>query len=297
MLSACQPDQMSKIALDDVEQKQLIFVGEDNSFSGIATDDISQIDAYVGDELIDQITPDQGVFEVNVTFDEVGFIKLRLIAFTKNSESGELEEATQSIYSFSVIEREVDDGEEEQLPPIDSDSDLAFTVSLVMHNFDAASKVKGLAAKEAIEAIFNSEEFRQRVLHFRYNGAEQFADNKGLSNQEIYDRLMVGAEVLNGVADAQMDIDITLYHSSWFGRHTVGYTTGDSPKIYSNTRFFYNFTPADVAGNWSHEWVHKMGFGHDHNNTAKRPYSVPYAIGYIVRDMARQYALTSNDLM
>ncbi len=285
ILTACQPESISSVLLNGVEQKQLLYVGENNTIGGTSSENISQIDVYIGDELVEQIISVEGEFELNITFDEVGLAEVKLIAFAFSDQDDVAQEVAQSNYLFDIASREVDYGDEEQPPQ--AHSDLDFSVSLVMHNFDSVSKQKGLVSKEMIEAIFNSEEFRQKVLLFRYDGVEQFADNKGMSNQEIYDRLMTGAEVLNGVVDVQMDIDITLYRSSWFGRNTIGYTTADSPKIYSNTRFFYDFTPADIAGNWTHEWVHKMGFGHDRRSTAKRPYSVPYAIGYIVRDMAR----------
>jgi hypothetical protein len=53
-----------------------------------------------------------------------------------------------------------------------------------------------------------------------------------------------------------------------------------------NTKYFYVYTPYQVAGNLTHEWLHKLGFDHDVASTPARPYSVPYAVGYILRDLA-----------
>ena len=53
-----------------------------------------------------------------------------------------------------------------------------------------------------------------------------------------------------------------------------------------NTKYFDRYTPYQVAGNLTHEWLHKMGFTHDSAATSTRPYSVPYAVGYIVRQLA-----------
>jgi hypothetical protein len=37
-----------------------------------------------------------------------------------------------------------------------------------------------------------------------------------------------------------------------------------------------------------HEWLHKIGFSHAVKDTPERIYSVPYAIGYIVKGIARE---------
>ena len=63
----------------------------------------------------------------------------------------------------------------------------------------------------------------------------------------------------------------------------------DTSVITSNRRFFDNFTPAEIAGNLAHEWMHKIGFDHDFNSTSRRPYSVPYAVGDLVESLAEQY--------
>ena len=54
-----------------------------------------------------------------------------------------------------------------------------------------------------------------------------------------------------------------------------------------NWKFFKSFKPSDVAGNFAHEWTHKIGF--DHKSAAEHD-SAPYAIGYIVREMAERAA-------
>jgi hypothetical protein len=43
--------------------------------------------------------------------------------------------------------------------------------------------------------------------------------------------------------------------------------------------------PHEVAGNLAHEWTHKLGFGHE---SAAEHDSVPYGIGYIVREMGEK---------
>ena len=62
----------------------------------------------------------------------------------------------------------------------------------------------------------------------------------------------------------------------------------DTMRIWIHKKFFRrsSWTPVDVAANMAHEWVHKIGFGHDYYYTEDRPYSVPYAIGNIVAEVA-----------
>ena len=88
-------------------------------------------------------------------------------------------------------------------------------------------------------------------------------------------------------ADHLMNFDIELYTSSWFGRGTLGYTDINTKTIHINTRFYNTAQPFQIAMNMVHEWCHKMGFDHDSARTARRDFSVPYAIGYIVRDLAQ----------
>jgi hypothetical protein len=154
-------------------------------------------------------------------------------------------------------------------------------------NFNSDQLAHLEASRALLERIVNSEEFKQRVLHFNFNGQEAFYQNNGLSNLQIYNKIMAAAEELPKMTAANQTIDLTvqLYTSSWFGRNVVGYTNPDTSTIYMNT-YFYNYaTPGGTASNMMHEWMHKLGFDHDYRSTTNRPYSVPYAIGDIIEQM------------
>ncbi len=56
-----------------------------------------------------------------------------------------------------------------------------------------------------------------------------------------------------------------------------------------NEKFLNANRPYKVTTNMVHEWCHKLGFKHDVQATPGRKYSVPYAVGYIVRDLAAKY--------
>ena len=55
-----------------------------------------------------------------------------------------------------------------------------------------------------------------------------------------------------------------------------------------NRKYYNKFRPYEVADNMMHEWLHKIGFNHTVKPTPERPFSVPYAVGYIVKGIARQ---------
>jgi hypothetical protein len=68
----------------------------------------------------------------------------------------------------------------------------------------------------------------------------------------------------------------------------VGYTYPDSARIWSNGNYFYSMTVNELAAHFVHEWLHKIGYDHDFKSTARRPYSVPYAVGDLVEVIADQ---------
>lgn len=155
-------------------------------------------------------------------------------------------------------------------------------------NFNSTQMAHLQASRDLLEKVVNSEQFKQRVLHFTYQGQETFVQNNGLTNLQIYNVIMQGAEQLPSPSESNhvMDLSVQLYTSSYFGRNVVGYTDPSTSTIFMNT-YFYNYaTPGDSAANMIHEWMHKLGFDHDYNSTARRPYSVPYAIGDIVGELA-----------
>lgn len=179
-------------------------------------------------------------------------------------------------------EPEPDPGEGEEVPH----EAMIFDAKLDLFEFERLDEDKIYKAIEVIKKVVGSKEFRNRVLDYTYQGKKQFVDNKGLSNAEIYQILLEGKEDLRPEIDHEMDLELQLYYS-WTS--TVGYTTPGELRIYMNTKFFDSYTPAEVAGNVFHEWTHKLGFTHDSSYSVARDSSVPYAIGYLIRDLGRQY--------
>ncbi len=177
------------------------------------------------------------------------------------------------------------------LPPIEGPVEgevpfeaTLFGASATFTNFDSADIDKVQEALEHIQKIVRTNEFRERVLKHTYQGVLQFVDNNGLTNAQIYQKLLDGSETLNPAKNNTMDLQLELYTNN--STSTVGYTYPNTLKIWMNTKFFDRYNSAEVARNVFHEWTHKLGFGHDSSSTSRRPYSVPYGLGAIIQDMA-----------
>lgn len=163
---------------------------------------------------------------------------------------------------------------------------LIFETKADLYNFGVEDEEKVHKAFEIIKQVVGSKEFRSRVINFTYQGKKQFVDNKGMTNAQIYQAVLDGREDLKPEVDHQMDLELELYYS-W--RSTVGYTTPGALRIYMNTKYFYPYTASQVAGNVFHEWTHKLGFDHDANYSVARDSSVPYALGYLMEELGKQY--------
>jgi hypothetical protein len=147
------------------------------------------------------------------------------------------------------------------------------------NNFTAVELVKLKSAAVLLEQVVNSQDFKERVLTY------PFINTDGLTNQQIYNLIMSGREVLNNAVDNELDIDVTMYYSL---RGVIGYTYPNILRTWMNRRFFKKFNAAGVASNLAHEWCHKIGFDHSFYYTNNRKNSVPYAIGYMVEELATQ---------
>lgn len=136
------------------------------------------------------------------------------------------------------------------------------------------------AATDLMAKVLNSREFRDAVMGSKYT-----SDSR--SSREIYEAIRGAKENFTDAADGEVDLNLNLENFSWFQRKVVGYTTPSSDTITTNRRFFGSYEPAEVAGHLAHEWLHKLGFEHDHAATRDRPKSVPYAVGELVERLAK----------
>lgn len=152
--------------------------------------------------------------------------------------------------------------------------------------FTTADEDKYNQAVAIVKKVVATETFRTQVLNHTYNGAKTYANISGKTNEQIYQSILDAAETLQPTKNNTLDVGVKLYYEA---STVVGYTNGSITYINVNTKFFDTYDANQVAGNLFHEWLHKLGYEHDFAATAARPYSVPYAIGYMVRDIGKNF--------
>lgn len=155
-----------------------------------------------------------------------------------------------------------------------------------LEGFTLSDEQKYDKAVALVKKVVGTEAFRNAVLNHTYNGEKTFVQNNGLTNAEVYQSILDAAERLTPAKNNTLDVGVKLYYEN---NSVVGWTSGSITHINVNTKFFNTYAINSVAGNLFHEWLHKLGYGHDSAATARRPYSVPYAIGYMIRDIGRNF--------
>lgn len=161
---------------------------------------------------------------------------------------------------------------------------LSWDADLYLTNFNREQEEKVRKAVEIIKKVISMKEFRDRVLNYSYKGADQFFENQGMTNAEVYQKLLDGAERIgNTTKNNTLDVELELYYQS---TNTIGYTYPNTVRIWMNTKYFNKYTPIKVADNLMHEWMHKLGFTHAVTWSKDRDHTVPYAIGYLIEELA-----------
>lgn len=162
----------------------------------------------------------------------------------------------------------------------------SFDAQIHMVNLNKEQESKVHKAVALIKKVVASKEFKERILSHSYEGKKTFVDNKGLTNEQIYQIILDGSETLMPGKNGRMDVELELYEQS---TNTIGYTYPNTTRIWVNKKYFNKYNPVKVADNLFHEWLHKLGFDHEVKYSKKRNYSVPYAIGYLVEELAEKY--------
>lgn len=144
-------------------------------------------------------------------------------------------------------------------------------------------------AGKLVEECINTESFRAWCLNHKANGQRDgkpgFHYTKD-SPEEVYKKIMSGAETLDPVEDGEADIYVELDRS--FSWSAIGYTYENTKWQWIYNRFFKGATVAGIAGNLAHEWCHKIGYDHEFKWTELREHSVPYAVGYYVESYSEK---------
>lgn len=154
---------------------------------------------------------------------------------------------------------------------------------------DKATPERIAKYKKAIviaQKVVATSAFRARVLSFDSPYTVNKFYDTTRSNAQVLSDILNGKETLSSDIDYEIDLEVDFYYEA---STTVGYTTPSSKRIHINTKFFDTYTPRSVAANMMHEWCHKLGYKHAQAYSASRDYSVPYAIGSMVRELGKQF--------
>lgn len=163
-----------------------------------------------------------------------------------------------------------------------------FDFNIKTIEMEISNEDKIYESTELLKRIFSSPEFRKKILKHQFEGHYAFDQNQGLTNAQIYRKILAGAEKLMPENNNMMDVEIELYTN--MESNVLGYTKSRTKRIWMNTKYFYRHTPGELAAHLTHEWLHKLGFDHEKQKTPNRRYSVPYAVGYIVKELAEIYS-------
>lgn len=204
------------------------------------------------------------------------FFLLALVSCGKESDSS-------SSTPAPLVQQDTIESTPAQTPaPIEAST---FDVKVKMIGFSKDHEQKILAAVEVIKTVVASDEFRRRVINKKYEGKKIYVDNGGFTNKQVYKKILAGDEKLgNTTPNNTMDLELKSFEAD---TKTIGYTYPSIKRIYLNRKFLDKFKPHQVAANLFHEWLHKLGFKHEVKKTPSRSHSVPYAIGYIIRDLGK----------
>ena len=164
-------------------------------------------------------------------------------------------------------------------------------------NLKFEHKVKLEKAAEIVERVWNSEEFKQRILDFRMvytTGAlwwkqtrvsyrfAQYVPNV-YTPEFVYHDLMDGSESLSPDNDHEIDIELKLEEV-----RVVGYTYPHVPWQVLGWWVLRTWEPHEIAGNLAHEYCHKKGYDHSFRRSALWPLTVPYFVGNLVEELGEK---------
>lgn len=126
-----------------------------------------------------------------------------------------------------------------------------------------------------MHTVINSSIFRDQILKMKPFKGER-SKYKDLSNMEVYQMIMHGADIHEPQIDYELDIFVDDYYT-W--RKVIGYTKPSVDRIIRvNSKFFDGRHTMKVGSNILHEYSHLMGFSHDFYDNEDRPFSISYQL-------------------
>lgn len=166
---------------------------------------------------------------------------------------------------------------------------IQFTTSVPARHAIAERAINSMAS------AINSRRFEELVL------AQQFSDGTFYDVGGVITQVRDPAQVLRLIRDGVESgtspdrlISLRVRDEQWAGE--IGHT--DEHGVIHTNGWFIDMNESEcsgLAGHWTHEWMHNVGFYHDRRPTRRRPWSVPYLVGYIVEYIVSQSPKTFDE--
>jgi D-ribose pyranose/furanose isomerase RbsD len=140
-------------------------------------------------------------------------------------------------------------------------------------------------ASEIIKQVVASQEFKDRILNHTVNGKKTFLNNNGLSNQEIYLRILEAAEDHDLNKDNIMELVLEVVPTTSGTGGLLFKLFPKIQKVLALLNLFRNTTPTGIAQNLFQMWLGKLGFALPGGSAANG--SVQVAVAKIIGELGK----------
>ncbi|MGE3608627.1 MAG: hypothetical protein AB7I27_03485 [Bacteriovoracaceae bacterium] len=160
-----------------------------------------------------------------------------------------------------------------------------FDTNISTAGLDADQDMEVQKASEIIKLVVSSQEFKDRVLNHTVNGVKTFLNNNGLTNEQIYQKILEAAENDNLTKNNVMDLAFELIPQKTTSR--IYRIISGIKKIFFFLNLFSNTTPAGIAQNLFQQWLGKMGFSLVEGSSSNL--TVQQGIAAIIGELGKKY--------
>lgn len=170
----------------------------------------------------------------------------------------------------SVSTNTVTDTDSSDQVPVEAST---FETNISTEGMSVEQEMEVRKAEDIIKLVIASEEFKNRILN------HTFLNNNGLTNAEIYQKILDAAEDGSLTKDNVMDLAVELIPQNTTLGSRIFKIIADIKKIFFFLNLFQNTTPAGIAQNLFQQWLGKLGL-----NTATGE-----AVAKIIGELGKQY--------
>lgn len=133
-------------------------------------------------------------------------------------------------------------------------------------------------AEDVIKQVIASQEFKDRIMNYDFG-------NIKYTNEEIYQKILEGAETDNEIKDNVMELVIEVIPQKTTSR--IYKIMAGIKKIFFFLNLFHKATPASIAENLFFHWLGKIGLDQTINSTSQL--TVQDAISKIIGELGKKY--------